>query len=114
MATPASTKEALEAILGGLGYLAAVDPAALATEAQAECLQIWSMPTRSPPPPERGSGRVHRGAGHAEDADYSPTSWLIRRTRITKAAARGHLGWSRRVVTHPQILAAMAEGSVLP
>ena len=32
---------------------------------------------------------------------------------MTKGAARDHLGWARRTVTHPQILAALAEGTVL-
>jgi hypothetical protein len=36
---PASTAEAMDMVLTGLGYLAAADPAALAAEAQAECLQ---------------------------------------------------------------------------
>ena len=40
-------------------------------------------------------------------------SWLIHRTKVTKGAARGHLGWSGRTVTHPQILAALAEGTVV-
>jgi len=53
------------------------------------------------------------GQGYCEDADYSPTAWLIHRTRITKGAARGHLGWARRDVTHPQVVAALAEGTVL-
>ena len=39
MATPASTRPALEMILDGLSYLAAADPTALAAQAQAECLQ---------------------------------------------------------------------------
>jgi Domain of unknown function (DUF222) len=38
---------------------------------------------------------------------------LIHRTRITRGAARGHLGWSRRVLAHPQVAAALAEGTVL-
>jgi len=40
MATPASTTQALQMVLDGLGYLAAADPAALAADAQAECLQV--------------------------------------------------------------------------
>ena len=39
MATPASTQEALEMVRDGLSYLAAADPAVLAAQAQAECLQ---------------------------------------------------------------------------
>ena len=53
------------------------------------------------------------GHGYAEDADYSPTSWLIHRTKVTKAAARGHLGWARRAAAHPQVIAALAGGTVL-
>jgi hypothetical protein len=32
---------------------------------------------------------------------------------VTKGAARGHLGWARRVLAHPQVAAALAEGTVL-
>ena len=37
-ANPASAREALEMIRSGYGYLAAIDPAAMATAAQASCL----------------------------------------------------------------------------
>ncbi len=40
-------------------------------------------------------------------------SWLIHRTKVTQGAARGHLGWARRAATHPQVLMALAEGTVL-
>ena len=39
MAAPASTAEAVEMVLDGLSYVAALDPTALAAEAQAKCLQ---------------------------------------------------------------------------
>jgi hypothetical protein len=44
-------------------------------------------------------GAFTSGHGYSADADYSPTSWLIHKTRITTGAARGHLGWARRPVT---------------
>ena len=50
---------------------------------------------------------------YSADADYSPTAWLIHRTCITKGAARGHRVWARRAVTHPRVVAALAEGTVL-
>ena len=53
------------------------------------------------------------GQGYAEDADYSPTAWLIHRTRVTKGAARRHLGWARRAASHPTVVAALAQGRVL-
>jgi Domain of unknown function (DUF222) len=58
-------------------------------------------------------GPALRRDGYAEDADYRPTSWLIHRTRITRGAARGHIGWARQAAAHPRVVAALAEGIVL-
>ena len=113
MAAPASTAEALEMVLDGLSYLAAADPTALAAQAQAECLQTLEHADAIATARARILAAFTAGQGHAADADYSPTSWLIHRTRITKGAARGHLGWARRAAAHPQVVAALAEGTVL-
>ena len=100
--------------LDGMSYLAAADPTALAAEAQAECLQAFEqLDAVQTAARARILGAFTAGQGYADDADYSPTSWLIHRTRITKSAARGHLGWARRVVTHPKVLMALAEGTVV-
>ena len=56
--------------------------------------------------------RSPRPRGTAADGDYSPRSWLIHRTRITRGAAAGHVAWARRAAAHPQVLAALAEGGV--
>jgi hypothetical protein len=111
---PASAAEAMDQILSGLRYLAATDPTALAAQAQAECLQAFEQ-AEAIATAARAQilGAFTAGQGYSADADYSPTSWLIHRTRVTRAAARGHLGWARRTVTHPQVLAALAEGTVL-
>ena len=116
MATPApvSTAEAMDMVLAGLSYLAAADPTALATQAQAECLQGLERADAISTAARAGFlGAFTNGQGYAEDADYSPTAWLIHRTKVTKGAARGHLGWARRAVTHPQVVMALAEGTVL-
>ena len=114
MAAPASTREALEMVLAGLSYLAAADPTALAAQAQAECLQTLEQADAiATAARARILAAFTAGQGYAADADYSPTAWLIHRTRISKAAARGHLGWARRAAAHPQVLAALAEGTVL-
>ena len=114
MAAPASTAEALEMALAGLSYLAAADPTALAAQAQAECLQTLEQAGAiATAARARILAAFTAGQGYAEDADYSPTSWLIHRTRVTKAAARAHLGWARRAAAHPAVLAALAEGTVL-
>jgi Domain of unknown function (DUF222) len=111
---PASTAEAMDMVLTGLSYLAATDPTALSAQAQAECLQtLERADAMSTAVRAWFLAAFTAGHGYSEDADYSPTSWLIHRTRITKGAARGHVGWSGRAVTHPQVVLALAEGTVL-
>ena len=111
---PASTAEAVDMVLAGLRYLAAADPTALAAQAQAECLQsLEQADAIATAARARILAAFTAGQGYAEDADYSPASWLIHRTKVTKGAARGHLGWSRRVMAHPQVVMALAEGTVL-
>jgi hypothetical protein len=114
VATPASTAEALEMVRAGLSYLAAADPTVLAAQAQAECLQTLEQAEAiATAARARILAAFTAGHGYSEDADYSPTSWLIHRTKVTKAAARAHLGWARRAAAHPQVLAALAEGTVV-
>ena len=100
--------------LTGLSYLAAADPTAMAAQAQAECLQALEQGDAISTAARAAIlAAFTAGHGYSADADYSSTSWLIHRTRITKGAARGHLGWARRAVAHPQVLTALAEGAVL-
>ena len=111
---PASAAEAMDQVLSGLSCLAATDPTALAVQVQAECLQGFEQAEAICTAARAWYlAAFTAGQGYSADADYSPTSWLIHRTRVTKGAARGHLGWAGRTVTHPQILAALAEGTVL-
>ena len=111
---PASIAEAMDMALAGLRYLAAADPTALAAQAQAECLQTLEQAGAiSTAARARILAAFTAGHGYSADADYSPTSWLIHHTRITKGAARGHLRWAGRAATHPQVVAALAEGTVL-
>lgn len=111
---PASDVEAMDMYRTGLSHLAATDPTATAAQTQAEFLQAFeqgdAMSTAA-----RAQILIAFTAsqGYSADADYSPTSWLIHRTRVTKGAARGHLGWARRAVTHPDVLKALAEGTVV-
>ncbi len=113
-AAPASAREALEMIRSGYGFLAAADPAAMATAAQASCLlaleQADAVGTAAR---ARILGAFTASGGYGEDADYSPAAWLMHRTRITRQAAREHRAWARRAAAHPQVAAALAEGFVL-
>ena len=102
MAAPTSAAEAVEMFLDGLGYIAALDPTALAAEAQAQCLRALERgDSISTAARARILAAFTAGQGYSADADYSPTSWLIHRTRVTKGAARGHLRWAGRAATHP-------------
>jgi hypothetical protein len=101
-------------VLSGLSYLAATDPTALAAQVQAECLQGFEQAEAiSTAARAQILGAFAASQGYSADADYSPASWLIHRTKVTRGAARGHLGWARRAVTHPQVVMALAEGTVL-
>ena len=111
---PSSADEALAMLRAGMSYLAAADPTALAAQTQAECLQaLEQLDSVQTAARARILAAFTAGQGYAADADYSPTAWLIHRTRITKGAARGHLGWAHRAAAHPQVIAALAEGTVL-
>ena len=111
---PASTAEAVDMVRAGLSYLAAADPAVLAAQAQAECLQTLEQADAvATAARARILAAFTAGNGYAADADCSPASWLIYRTKVTRGAARGHLGWARRAAAHPQVLAALAGGTVL-
>ena len=111
---PASIAEAMNMVLAGLRYLAAADPTAVAARAQAECLQtLEQADAMTTAARARILAAFTAGQGYAQDADYSPASWLIHRTRVTKGAARGHLGWAHRAAAHPAVIAALAEGTAL-
>jgi hypothetical protein len=105
---PASTSEALGMLTSAMSYLAAADPSQLAAAEQAQCLtaleQLDAMETAA-----RASilAAFTAGQGYCQDADYSPRSWLIHQTRVTKGTAAGHAGWARRARTHPRVLAAL-------
>jgi hypothetical protein len=102
-------------VLTGLRHLAAADPAAMAAQAQAECLLALEQGDAvSAAARARILAAFTAGQGYSADAGYSPASWLIHRTKVTKGTARGHLAWAHRAAGHPQVVAALAEGTVLP
>jgi hypothetical protein len=110
----ASATEAAKTARAALGFLAAVDPTQLMTEEQAQCLQILEQVTSMSTAGRAAIlGAFTTGRGYCEDGDYSPRSWLIHRTRITKGAAAAHTAWARRADAHPQVAAAMAAGDVV-
>src|SRR6478672_9064643 len=110
---PASAREALDMVRAGLGYLAAADPAGLATEEQAQVLRELEQDEAVLTAARASSlAAFTAGQGHCGDADYSPRAWLMHQTGITRGAAAAHTAWARRAGGHRLVLAAMAAGQI--
>ncbi len=108
-----SVQEALAVLKSAMGYLAAVDATQLPTAVQAQCLQTFEQVDAIETAARAAIlAGFTAGQGYCEDADYSPTMWLVNQTRITRGAAGGHVGWSRRADAHPLVTAAMAAAEV--
>jgi len=112
-APPASTSQALAMLTCAASYLAAADPAQLPAEAQAQCLIALERADAIGTAARASILAAFTAAqGYRDDGDYSARSWLMHWTRVTKAAAAGHAGWSRRGRAHPRVLAALAAGDL--
>src|SRR5580692_5579169 len=109
--TPAFTSvhEALETLTSAIRYIIFSVATPLTTETQAECLQTFErLDAAQIVARSRVLGAFTAARGYCEDGDYSPTAWLIYKTRVTKAVAVRHIGWTRCLAAHPVIEAAMA------
>jgi hypothetical protein len=85
----ASASEAMAMVTAGLVYLAAVDPAEMPALVQADCLRAQEQNEAiGTAVRARFLAAFTAGHGYHGDADYSPTSWLIYQTRVSKGAAR--------------------------
>jgi len=112
---PAVTSEtdALQMLESALSYLSAADPTQMPTVIQAQALtSLERADARTTAARASILAAFTASQGYREDADYSPRSWLIHRTRVTKATAGDHAGWARRTRTHPRILAALAAADI--
>jgi hypothetical protein len=109
----ASVKEALTMLHAAMGYLIAADATAMAAETQAQALMALEQ-TDAMATAARISilGAFTAGRGYQADAAYSPRSWLMHQTRVTRGVASGHLAWVRRADGHPRFAAALAAGQV--
>jgi hypothetical protein len=89
--SPVTTADALEMLTSAMSYLAAADATAMAAREQAECLQVFEQVTAMQAAARTSvlAGFI-AGQGYCDDAAYSPRSWLIHQTRITKGAATAH------------------------
>src|SRR5262249_44682702 len=111
--TPASTREALDMVRAGLGYLASADASQLSAQTQAECLRELEQGAAIGTAARASILSVFTATqAHADDGDHSARTWLIHQTRITRGAAAGHTAWARRAATHRLVLAALAAGQI--
>ena len=109
----ASVQEALEVLESAMGYLAAAGAAQLPTAVQAQCLQAFEQVDAIETAARSAMLAGFTAAqGYCQDADYSPAMWLVNQTQVTRGAAAGHVGWSRRAGAHPLVTAAMAAAEV--
>ena len=112
-APPASTTQALGMLTAALSYLSAADATQMPAEIQAQCLiTLEQADARTTAARASVLAAFTAGQGYRDDGDYSPRSWLIHRTRVSRATAADHAGWSRRTRTHPRILAALAAADI--
>jgi hypothetical protein len=108
-----SETDALRMLESALSYLAAADPTQMPTVLQAQALTaLERADARTTAARAAILAAFTAAQGYRDDGDYSPRSWLLHRTRITNATAGDHTGWSRRVRTHPEVLAALATGDL--
>src|ERR1051326_140410 len=109
----ASADEAMAMVHAGFAYLATADATAMSAEERARCLRAMEQ-ADSVATAARTSvlGAFAAGQDYADDGDYSPCSWLIHRTKVTKGAAVGRTAWVRRGAGHPLVLAALAARGV--
>jgi hypothetical protein len=109
----ASTAEAVAMLKSVTSYLAAADPAQMPAATQAEALQVLEQ-TDAIRIAARTSilGGFTASQGYCTDGAYSPRSWLIHQTRITRGAAAGHMAWVRRGRAHPRVIQALAAGQL--
>jgi hypothetical protein len=104
---------ALAAVQAGLGFLARADAAAMPADTLAGCLRALER-----------AGSAHTAArarllaafnaqeGYEDDGHGSVQTWLAWQTRITRGAARGAVGWMRRLAAHPQIATTLAAAGI--
>jgi uncharacterized protein DUF222/HNH endonuclease len=109
----ASASEAMAMVHAALGYLAQSDATVMTAGERARCLREMEQADAVATAARTSVlGAFAAGQDYADDGDYSPCSWLIHRTKITKGTAADHTGWVKRGAGHPLVLAALTVKAV--
>jgi len=107
-----SASEAADWLDASLEHLAATDWTAMGTTAHAEMLaRLSRTQTKLTAVNAAVLAAFTAGNGYQPDGHHSARQWLIGKTGISEGAARGAVGWQRRLARHPVIAEAMAAGS---
>jgi hypothetical protein len=105
----ASADEALAMVHAGLTYLATADATAMGTAERAGCLRgLEEADAVATAARTSVLGAFGAGQDYTEDGDYSPFTWLVHRTHVTRGTAADHTGWVKRGAGHPVVMAALA------
>ena len=105
----------MTAVQEGLAFLNAVDAAGLPVAEQAECLRgLARAESAHTAAQARMLGAFSAGGGYEDDGQGSARVWLRWQTRITRGAAAGAVGWMRRLLAHPAVGEALAQGAISP
>jgi uncharacterized protein DUF222 len=110
---PASVREAMDMVHAGLAYLATADATAMGAAERVGCLRgLEEADAVATVARTSVLGAFATGQDYVDDGDYSPCSWLIHRTHVTKGTAVDHTGWVKRGAGHPAVMAALAARQV--
>jgi hypothetical protein len=112
-ASASAAADAIAAVLGGLGTLTQLPAADLPAAGQADCLRALER-AESMLITARSAVLAAFTASKAyqDDGQYSPKTWLVAQTRVTRAAAGGAVSWMRRMADHPAVAGELAAGDV--
>jgi Domain of unknown function (DUF222)/HNH endonuclease len=92
-----------------LDYLAATDWASLGTQAHGEMLaQLQRAQAQLTAVNAAVLAAFTAQSGYEPDGHRSAMAWLVNRTKMSRGAAAGAIGWQRRLARHGVIAAAMA------
>ena len=108
-AVPVSAADAVVMAQAGLAYLANADMVSVPAAAQAECLRGLERAGSLHTAARAGAlAAFMAGRGHEDDGQGSARAWLRWQTRVTRGAAAGAVGWTRRLAAHPAVGDALA------
>jgi hypothetical protein len=109
----ASATDALAVVRAGLRFLATADATQMTAAERAACLRGLEQADAAASAARTSMlGAFDAGQDYIDDGDYSPFSWLLHRTQVTRGTAADHTGWVKRAAAHPAVHAALAAEAI--